>query len=93
MRHHCTLPEDMFASSLAPMALQLEAVLLDGPERIEIDAHALTCIDGVGMQLLYVFARDARTAGKTVIWHGAGPRFVEAAKILGMAEGLALENQ
>lgn len=83
--HHLQLPEDLLVEDLASMALQLEAVLVDSPEVIDIDASSLEQVDTAGMQLLYAFARDARRLGKTVRWHGLTPAVLEAAQVLGMA--------
>jgi len=88
---HFQLPEDMLADTLATVALQFEAVLMDSPARIEVDAHALEHVDTAGMQLIYAFARDARKEGKSVAWRNASPRFVEAARVLGMLDALSLE--
>ena len=89
---HFQLPEDMVADTLASMALQLEAVLVDSPGRIEMDASALEHVDTAGMQLLYAFARDARLDGKTLVWQGVSPQIVEAARLLGMSDMLALSG-
>lgn len=84
-----TLPEEVLADNLASMALQLEAVLIDSPEHIEIDASRLEEVDTAGMQLLYVFARDAGGLGKHVSWHGVQPQVADAARVLGMTDLLA----
>lgn len=89
MQYHLELPEDLLVEDLASMALQLEAVLVDSPEVIEIDASRLESVDTAGMQLLYAFARDAQGLGKTVRWHGVTPALREAAQVLGMASMLA----
>lgn len=88
---HFQLPEDMLADNLATVALQLEAVLVDSPARIEVDAHGLEHVDTAGMQLLYAFVRDARQDGKSVAWKDASSQFVEAARVLGMHAALGLE--
>lgn len=90
---HCTLPEDLLADGLASMALHLEIALADSPARIEIDARALEHVDSAGMQLLYAFACEARTRGKTLDWHGVRPSVAEAARLLGMGDMLALDDQ
>jgi anti-anti-sigma regulatory factor len=88
---HFQLPEDLLADNLATVALQLEAVLVDSPELIEVDAHALELVDTAGMQLLYAFVRDAWQDGKRVAWKDPTPQFEEAARVLGMSHALGLE--
>lgn len=90
--NHFQLPEDMLVDNLASMALQLEAVLVDSPACIEMDASALEHVDTAGMQLLYAFARDARQDGKTLAWQDMNPHIVEAARLLGMTDMLALSG-
>lgn len=90
--HHLQLPEDLLVEDLASMALQLEAVLVDSPEVIDIDASRLELVDTAGMQLLYAFARDAQRLGKVVHWHGLTPAVREAAQVLGMAALLTGEE-
>jgi ABC-type transporter Mla MlaB component len=80
----------MLVDSLSPMALTLEAVLVDSPDTIEMDASLLEHVDTAGMQLLYAFARDARRDGKTLVWHGLNPQIVDAARLLGMSGMLAM---
>jgi anti-anti-sigma regulatory factor len=83
--YHLQLPEDLLTDELSAVALQLEAVLVDSPEQIDIDASALRYADTLGMQLLYAFARDARAAGKQVRWHKLTPEVAALAQQLGMA--------
>ncbi|MGB9578010.1 MAG: STAS domain-containing protein [Halothiobacillaceae bacterium] len=83
--YHLQLPEDLLTDELPSVALQLEAVLVDSPEQIDIDASLLRYADTLGMQLLYAFARDARAQGKQVRWHHLAPEVAELARGLGMA--------
>jgi len=80
----------MYIDSLMPLALQFEAVLVDSPQDIEIDAHLLEHIDGAGLQLLYAFARDARQMGKRITWTGMSPQIADQAALLGMQDMLGL---
>lgn len=88
MNPHFTLPEDVIVDDLASVALQLEAVLIDSPATIEIDATKLEMVDTAGMQVLYAFVRDAHKMGKRVEWHGMPAHVVEAARLLGMTDVL-----
>ncbi|MEW6728678.1 MAG: STAS domain-containing protein [Pseudomonadota bacterium] len=82
--HHLQLPEDLLVEDLASIALQLEAVLVDSPEVIDIDASRLEHVDTAGMQLLYAFVRDARRMNKAVRWHHLSAAVRDAAQVLGM---------
>lgn len=88
MNPHFTLSEEMIVDDLASLALQLEAVLIDSPETIDIDATRLEYVDTAGLQLLYAFARDAHKAGKRIVWHGVRPEVAESARVLGMLDEL-----
>ncbi|MDT4331027.1 STAS domain-containing protein [Methylomonas sp. MED-D] len=61
-------------------------------EAIEIDASAVSMVDTATLQLLLVLKRTALDAGKQVSFDFPSDRFVEAARLLGVAELLEVDQ-
>ncbi len=58
---------------------------------VKIDASQVENIDGAGLQLLDAFVNFSRAWIRGVVWVDPSPAFVEAVKMVGMAEHFALE--
>lgn len=55
-------------------------------EQIEVDASAVSSIDTASLQLLVALKKEAEKSQKQVEISSASPRFVESAKLVGLAE-------
>jgi ABC-type transporter Mla MlaB component len=66
--------------------------LLDIGNKIDIDASAVTQIDTATMQLLLVLKLTASSLQKEVNIDFPSDRFLEAAKLLGVAEMLSVDQ-
>lgn len=65
---------------------------LDSCQKIEIDASATTQIDTATLQLLLVLKRTAVNLQREVMIDFPSDKFVEAAKLLGLAEMLEVDQ-
>lgn len=74
---------------------QLHKILLDALEnsdKIEIDASATTVIDTATLQLLLVLKQTAIRLQKEIVIDFPSDKFIEAAKLLGLAEILDVDR-
>ncbi len=67
-------------------------VLLDGQERIEIDASSVSSVDTATLQLLVVLKQTAIKLHKEVIIDFPSDNFIEAADLLGLSEMLEVDQ-
>lgn len=68
------------------------ALALESGERIDIDASAITTIDTATLQLLLIMTRTAIRLQREVVIDFPSDRFIEAARLLGLAELLGVEQ-
>lgn len=61
-------------------------------ETLEIDASAVTAIDTATMQLLTVLKQEAVKSGKHVVFDFPSEKFINSARLLGLAEMLDVEH-
>jgi Anti-anti-sigma regulatory factor (antagonist of anti-sigma factor) len=61
-------------------------------ETIEIDASAVTSIDTATLQLLTVLKQEGVKSGKKVVFDFPSDKFIETARLLGLADLLEVEH-
>ncbi len=67
-------------------------VLLEGQDKIEVDASEVTSIDTATLQLLIVLKQAAIKLHKEVIFDFPSDKFIESAEVLGLAEMLEIDQ-
>jgi ABC-type transporter Mla MlaB component len=75
---------------------RLRAELLrhwDADGNVIVSAEGVAQCDTAVLQLLSAFARDLRASGRTLEWHGDVATIAHAARLLGLADVLALPRQ
>ena len=85
------LPASLVVGQLASFkALLVDGLRVDGPAWL--DGAAVTEVDTAGVQLLVAFVRDARAAGREVVWVQPAPAVTALARTLGLSGALAAEG-
>jgi len=67
-------------------------VLLEGQDKIEIDASSVTAIDTATLQLLIVLKQSAVKLGKEIVFDFPSDKFIDSAELLGLAEMLEIDQ-
>jgi len=67
-------------------------VLLEGQDKIEIDASSVTTIDTATLQLLIVLKQSAVKLGKEIVFDFPSDKFIDSAELLGLAEMLEIDQ-
>ncbi len=67
-------------------------VLLEGQDKIEIDASSVVTVDTATLQLLIVLKQSAVKLGKEIIFDFPSDKFIESAELLGLAEMLEIDQ-
>jgi anti-anti-sigma regulatory factor len=86
------LAESADISQVAALKQSLQAGL-DRGAPITLAAGAVERIDAATLQLLFAFVRDAANGAVDIVWDSPSQAVYDSAKILGMAEQLALPEQ
>lgn len=86
------LPDELTIGAAESLQGLLSAALSSG-EEIIVDAGQVQRADAAGMQVLLACANEVAAAGQTLRWSGVSDPFLNAARLLGMREGLHLKNQ
>jgi len=66
--------------------------LLEGQDKIEIDASSVTAIDTATLQLLIVLKQSAVKLGKEIVFDFPSDKFIDSAELLGLAEMLEIDQ-
>ncbi len=67
-------------------------VLLEGQDKIEIDASSVIAIDTATLQLLIVLKQSAVKLGKEIVFDFPSDKFIDSAELLGLAEMLEIDQ-
>lgn len=83
--HTLALPGECTLADAETLKLRL-AALLKRPSRVTIDMSTVRRIDTASLQLLACFAQERRASGLALETSGDSAVFVEAVRLLGLAE-------
>ena len=63
---------------------------LQAPGTVRLELDAVGRVDAAGVQLLWAFVRDLRSAGRNVEWAGRSTALAKGARLLGLGGRLEL---
>jgi len=84
------LQSELNIRQVAELKEQLNNAL--SADNIVLDASAIEVVDAAGLQLLLAFIQQARLKNITIQWGDLSEGFLNAAKLMGLSDGLGLST-